>query len=194
MYMVGLSGTVCMLSIKELPEWLLDQTHPHSSWVQGAVDLPIVQQSGACRALLSLGWAVAQQWQEHCTFLQAWSLTLFSLLSKRVHEILSQNCVVFPKAFLSRNCPIGKPRECCRSSGPAVTLCLATGTQVLKCTLQFQVCVVCRLVRDSAHFNISFGRRKWRGKNPDTKVQMLFLGSFLSQRVRTSHSSLHPPV
>lgn len=127
MYMAGLSGTICTLSIKQLPGWLLDQTHTRCSWVQWPVDLP------SCTSWAAMGhwfhWAVqwplqlqsvAEQWHEHYTFLPAWSLILFSLLSKLVHEILSQNGVVIPKAFLSRNCPTGKPRECCRSSGPAV--------------------------------------------------------------------------
>lgn len=109
-----------------------------------------------------------------------------------MHEILSQNCVVFPKAFLSRNCPIGKPRECCRSSGPAVTLCLATGARVLRCILQFQVYMVCHLVRDSLHFNMSFGMRN--GEKTLIPTCKCFFYLFLSQRVRTSHSSLHPPV
>lgn len=162
MYIVGLSVAVCTLSIQQLPEWLLDQTHACYSWVQWPPNLPIMHQSGSCGALVSLGCAMAFRaavsgWTvTEALHIPASLATLSSLHLELVHEILSELCS-FSQGLSEQKLPHWKPRECCRSSGPAVTLCLATGAHVLKRILQFQVYMVCHLVRDSAHFKMSFG-------------------------------------
>lgn len=170
MYMAGLSGTICTLSIKQLPGWLLDQTHTRCSWVQWPVDLPIVHQSGSCGALVSLGCAMA-----FTAAVSGWTVTqalhipaslepdyFLPSLKTSAWDTKSEWCS-YPQGLseqkLSHWEVQGVLQElwtCC------VTLRLATGTRVLKHTLQFQGCVVCHLVRDSAHFNMSLGRGKWK--------------------------------
>lgn len=72
----------------------------------------------AVQQLLQLQSA-AEHGHKQYTFPQTWKLVLSSLLSKLVHEILSQRAKL-ARCLLERTLPRWKPRECGGSSGPAV--------------------------------------------------------------------------
>lgn len=159
---------------------------PHSLQL-GAVTcgFAIVHQSGSCGALVLLGCAMA-----FTAAVSGWTVTqalhipaslepdsFLPALKTSAWDTKSEWCS-YPQGLSEQKLPhleaqgvLQELWTCC------VTLRLATGTRVLKHTLQFQDCVVCHLVRDSAHFNMSLGREKWK-KTPDTYMQMLFF-SFL---------------